>query len=72
MRKSLGIGLPGVTSANISRLARVTIPAGAVARVGDRIELHGVGRLVPFRPNRTGHGSITIAPADALDRPAPG
>ncbi|MEV0133004.1 FAD-dependent monooxygenase [Dactylosporangium sp. NPDC050688] len=71
VRKYLGIGFPGVTSANISRLARVTIPAGAVARVGDRIEVRGVGPLVPFRPNRTGHGSITIAPADALDRSAP-
>jgi 2-polyprenyl-6-methoxyphenol hydroxylase-like FAD-dependent oxidoreductase len=71
VRKSLGIGFPGVTSTNISRLARVTIPAGAVARVGDRIDLRGIGRLVPFQPNRTGHGSITIAPADVLDRSAP-
>ena len=71
VRKSLGIGFPGVTSANISRLARVTIPAEAVARVGDRIEVRGIGQLAPFRPNRTGHGSITIAPADALDRSAP-
>ncbi|WP_433617618.1 FAD-dependent monooxygenase [Dactylosporangium sp. CA-139114] len=71
VRKSLGIGFPGVTSPDISRLARVTIPAGAAARVGDHIELPGIGRLVPFRPNRTAHGSITIAPADALDRSAP-
>ena len=71
VRKHLGIGFPGVTSADISRLARVTIPAGAVARVGDRIEVRGVGPLAPFRPNRTGRGSITIAPADALDRSAP-
>ena len=71
VRKSLGIGFPGVTSANIARLARVTIPADAVARVGEHIELRGIGQLAPFRPNRTGHGSITIAPADALDRSAP-
>ncbi len=71
VRKHLGIGFPGVTSADISRLARVTIPAGAVARVGDRIEVRGVGPLAPFRPNRTGRGSLTIAPADALDRSAP-
>ena len=71
VRKHLGIGFPGVTSADIARLARVTIPAGAAARVGDRIELRGIGRLEAFRPNRTGHGSITIAPADALDRSAP-
>jgi 2-polyprenyl-6-methoxyphenol hydroxylase-like FAD-dependent oxidoreductase len=71
VRKHLGIGFPGVTSANISRLARVTIPADAVARVGDRIELRGIGQLVPFQPNRTEHGSITIAPANALDRSAP-
>ncbi|MEV4141340.1 FAD-dependent monooxygenase [Dactylosporangium sp. NPDC049742] len=71
VRKHLGIGFPGVTSADISRLARVTIPPGAVTRVGDRIELRGIGQLAAFRPNRTGHGSITIAPADALDRSAP-
>lgn len=71
VRKHLGIGFPGVTSTNISRLARVTIPPGAVTRAGDRIELRGIGQLAAFRPNRTAHGSITIAPADALDRSAP-
>jgi 2-polyprenyl-6-methoxyphenol hydroxylase-like FAD-dependent oxidoreductase len=71
VRKRLGIGFPGVTSTSISRLARVTVPAGAATRIGDRIELRGVGQLVAFQPNRTGQGSITIAPADALDRSAP-
>nr|BFE57009.1 FAD-dependent monooxygenase [Dactylosporangium thailandense] len=71
VRKRLGIGFPGVTSAGISRLARVTIPAGAVTRAGDHLELRGIGRLESFRPSRTAHGSITIAPADALDRSAP-
>ena len=71
VRKHLGIGFPGVTSTTISRLARVTIPAAAVTRIGERIELRGIGQLEAFRPNRAGHGSITIAPADVLDRSAP-
>ncbi|MDG6107262.1 FAD-dependent monooxygenase [Dactylosporangium aurantiacum] len=71
VRKRLGIGFPGVTSADISRLARVTIPADAVTRAGDRVELRGIGPLPTFRPNRTAGGSITIAPVDALDRSAP-
>jgi 2-polyprenyl-6-methoxyphenol hydroxylase-like FAD-dependent oxidoreductase len=70
VRKSLGIGFPGITSNNISRLARITMPAGTVTRVGEHIELRGIGQLAPFRPNRTKHGSITITPADALDRSA--
>lgn len=71
VRKALGIGFPGVTSTSISRLARITIPADALSRTGDEIELHGVGSLVPFRPNRTPYGSVTLAPAAALDRSAP-
>jgi 2-polyprenyl-6-methoxyphenol hydroxylase-like FAD-dependent oxidoreductase len=42
-----------------------------LARAGSEIEVRGVGRLVPFRPNRTEHGSVTLAPAAALDRSAP-
>ena len=71
VRKRLGIGFPGVNSNDISRLARITIPAAAVSRVGEDIVLTGVGPLVPFQPNRTERGSITIAPARTLDPSAP-
>jgi 2-polyprenyl-6-methoxyphenol hydroxylase-like FAD-dependent oxidoreductase len=71
VRKALGIGFPGITSSSITRLARITIPADVVSKAGTEIELRGVGRLVPFRPNRTASGSVTLAPAAALDRSAP-
>jgi len=71
VRKQLGIAFPGLTSTNLSRLARVTIPAGAATRDGHGIAIPGVGRLALFQPNLTEHGSVTIAPADALDRSAP-
>jgi 2-polyprenyl-6-methoxyphenol hydroxylase-like FAD-dependent oxidoreductase len=69
VRKQLGIAFPGHTSTNLSRLARVTIPAAT--RDGRGIAIPGVGRLALFQPNLTEHGSVTIAPADALDRSAP-
>jgi 2-polyprenyl-6-methoxyphenol hydroxylase-like FAD-dependent oxidoreductase len=71
VRKRLGIGFPGVTSPDLARIARITIPTDAVTRSRERIDIRGVGSLVPFRPNRTGRGSVTIAPVDALDRTAP-
>jgi 2-polyprenyl-6-methoxyphenol hydroxylase-like FAD-dependent oxidoreductase len=71
VRKQLGIGFPGITSAAITRLARVTIPATAVSRTRDQLDLAGVGAIPFFQPYRTDHGSITIAPARAMDPSAP-
>jgi 2-polyprenyl-6-methoxyphenol hydroxylase-like FAD-dependent oxidoreductase len=71
VRKRLGIAFPGMTSSSLNRVARITIPAHAVSRVGHLIELPGFGQVEQFRPIRTGQGSFTIGPADALDRTAP-
>jgi 2-polyprenyl-6-methoxyphenol hydroxylase-like FAD-dependent oxidoreductase len=71
VRTIAGIAFPGVTSATISRLARVTILAETATRHRRAIELHGIGRFQLFGPTFTGRGSITIAPMDALDRSAP-
>lgn len=71
VRKRLGIAFPGTTSSEISRLARVTIPANAISRRGALLEVRGIGPLLAFRQNRTEHGSVAIAPANALDRSAP-
>jgi 2-polyprenyl-6-methoxyphenol hydroxylase-like FAD-dependent oxidoreductase len=67
VRKRLGIGFPGLTSTTISRMARVTIPAHAVARTGERIDVAGVGSLPLFLPYLTDRGSVTIAPMAAID-----
>jgi 2-polyprenyl-6-methoxyphenol hydroxylase-like FAD-dependent oxidoreductase len=71
VRHHLGVGFPGTTSGEITRIGRVTIPAGAVRRVRGFLEFHGGRRLALFQPNRTGAGSISLAPAVALDRAAP-
>jgi 2-polyprenyl-6-methoxyphenol hydroxylase-like FAD-dependent oxidoreductase len=70
-RKRLGISFPGLTSEEISRMARLTIPADLVTTVGGLLEIRDAGRFTPFQPSRRPHGSITIAPAAALDRAAP-
>jgi 2-polyprenyl-6-methoxyphenol hydroxylase-like FAD-dependent oxidoreductase len=71
VRKRLGIAFPGTTSPFLSRIARITIPAHAVPRLGNRIVLPGVGPQEMFRPIRTGQGTVTIAPAQTLDPSAP-
>lgn len=71
VRKELGIAFPGTTSTNISRLARVTIPAGAATRESSGISIPSIGRLAFFVPYLADRGSVTIAPADALDLSAP-
>ncbi|HEY8458717.1 MAG TPA: FAD-dependent monooxygenase [Actinopolymorphaceae bacterium] len=71
VRKQLGIGFPGLTSTTISRIARVTFPAGAVTRERRGIVVPGIGSLALFLPNVTERGSVTIAPADGLDHSAP-
>lgn len=71
VRKQAGIGFPGFTSDQISRIARVTIPDDGVQRVGDEIELSGTGRFAAFRPNRAPGGGFSITPAAALDPEAP-
>jgi 2-polyprenyl-6-methoxyphenol hydroxylase-like FAD-dependent oxidoreductase len=71
VRKHVGIGFPGVTSPDISRLARVTLPADMATREGDQLRVRDVGALAMFRPHLTDGGSVTIAPANALDRTVP-
>ncbi|GAB3804297.1 hypothetical protein GCM10028798_24390 [Humibacter antri] len=72
VRHQARIGFPGFTSDRIARIARVTIPDDAVARVGDELELSGIGRFATFGPNRAPGGGFSITPAAALDREAPG
>lgn len=61
VRARLGVGFPGVTSPDLARIARITIPSDAVTRGRECIDIRGVGPLVPFRPHRTGRGSVTIS-----------
>ena len=71
VRKALGIDFPGITSDGISRQARVTLPAGTIARTRDQVDLPGVGTVPMFQPVLTGRGSVTLAPMRSLDPSAP-
>ncbi|GAA3243192.1 FAD-dependent monooxygenase [Dactylosporangium siamense] len=66
VRKHAGIAFPGITSDEISRMARVTMPAGEVTVDGGTLTVRGV-RLALLRPNRTATGTITVAPQRMLD-----
>ncbi|MBM7505486.1 FAD-dependent monooxygenase [Agromyces aurantiacus] len=71
VRRALGIEFEGTTSPTISRLARITIPDERIVRHRHELALPDGARLALFRPNVTEHGTITIAPARALDPAAP-
>ncbi len=71
VRKIAGIGFPGFTSDEISRIARVTIPAAQITRRKDAFEIAGVGRVAAMRPNRLPGGGFSIAPMSVLDKTAP-
>jgi 2-polyprenyl-6-methoxyphenol hydroxylase-like FAD-dependent oxidoreductase len=71
VRKHAGIEFPGFTSDEISRIARVTIPAGRITSTRDGFEIPDVGRVVAMRPNQLNGGGFSIAPASVLDSSAP-
>jgi 2-polyprenyl-6-methoxyphenol hydroxylase-like FAD-dependent oxidoreductase len=71
VRKQAGIGFPGVTSASISRIGRVRVPADMIAPGTGEIEVPGVGRLQNMQPVRTPRGSYTVGPLRAVDKDAP-
>ncbi|HVV25124.1 MAG TPA: FAD-dependent monooxygenase, partial [Pseudonocardiaceae bacterium] len=70
VRKRAGIGFPGYTSTEVSRIGRVTLP-GARHAGRDEAEVPGFGRLKLFQPTRTAHGSYSAAPLSQLDKSAP-
>jgi 2-polyprenyl-6-methoxyphenol hydroxylase-like FAD-dependent oxidoreductase len=71
VRKQAGIGFPGFTSDEISRIARVTIPPTRITRAGDGLVIAGVGRVAAMRTNPMPGGDFLIAPAAVLDSAAP-
>ena len=71
MRKDAGIGFPGFTGEEISRIARVTIAPDRITRKKDTFDIAGVGAVAAMRPNQLAGGSFSIAPVRALDRSAP-
>lgn len=70
VRKQAGIGFPGVTSGEISRIGRVTLPAELIVAGTGEVDVPGYGRLRPATRTRTAHGALSIAPLAMLDREA--
>ncbi len=71
VRKQAGIGFPGVTSSEISRIGRVFLPTARIARGGSEVKVPGVGRLRFPGAVRTPRGVYSLAPLAMLDKNAP-
>jgi 2-polyprenyl-6-methoxyphenol hydroxylase-like FAD-dependent oxidoreductase len=67
VRKQAGIEFPGVTSAEISRIGRVRLPATMIVAGTGELEVPGAGRLQPGAMKMAAGGRISIMPLAALD-----
>jgi 2-polyprenyl-6-methoxyphenol hydroxylase-like FAD-dependent oxidoreductase len=71
VRKQAGIGFPGSTSPEISRIGRVRLRTAKIARGGGEVKIPGIGRLKLMGPVRTPRGTYSLAPLAMLDKSAP-
>jgi 2-polyprenyl-6-methoxyphenol hydroxylase-like FAD-dependent oxidoreductase len=70
VRKQAGIGFPGVTSSETSRIGRVFLPTVEIGPGGDTAEVPGVGRVRLMMTTLTPRGAYSLAPLTSLDRSA--
>jgi 2-polyprenyl-6-methoxyphenol hydroxylase-like FAD-dependent oxidoreductase len=70
VRKQAGIGFPGVTSSEISRIGRVLLPTVAVPPGAGEAEVPGVGRVRLMERVQTPRGTYSFAPLASLDKNA--
>jgi 2-polyprenyl-6-methoxyphenol hydroxylase-like FAD-dependent oxidoreductase len=70
VRKQAGIGFPGVTSAEVSRIGRVFLPGAVVSPVSSEVDVPGAGRLKYPAPVSTPRGLYSLAPLAMVDRNA--
>jgi 2-polyprenyl-6-methoxyphenol hydroxylase-like FAD-dependent oxidoreductase len=71
VRKQAGIGFPGVTSSEISRIGRVVLPAVTIAPGGGEAQVPGAGRIRLMGQTQTPRGVFALAPLATLDKNAP-
>jgi 2-polyprenyl-6-methoxyphenol hydroxylase-like FAD-dependent oxidoreductase len=71
VRKQAGIGFPGITSTEISRLGRVILPTAKVVRRGREAKIPGIGRIKLMTQVRTPAGVYSLGLLAALDKDAP-
>ena len=70
VRKQAGIGFPGVTSSEISRIGRVFLPTVQITPDGGHAEVPGVGRVPLMITTQTPRGGYSLAPLTSLDKTA--
>jgi 2-polyprenyl-6-methoxyphenol hydroxylase-like FAD-dependent oxidoreductase len=71
VRKQAGIGFPGTTSPEISRIGQVRLPTAKLTRRGGVVKVPGIGRLKLMGQVRTPRGTHSLAPLTVLDKNAP-
>jgi 2-polyprenyl-6-methoxyphenol hydroxylase-like FAD-dependent oxidoreductase len=70
VRKQAGIGFPGVTSSETSRIGRVLLPTVKTAPGGETAEVPGAGRVRLTLTTQTPRGAYSLAPLTSLDKTA--
>jgi 2-polyprenyl-6-methoxyphenol hydroxylase-like FAD-dependent oxidoreductase len=70
VRKLAGIGFPGITSDEVSRIGRVRLPPSMIVAGTGEVDVPGAGRLQPMRHVKTAGGSYSVAPLASLDKHA--
>ena len=69
VRKQAGIGFPGTTSSEISRIGQVRLPTAKLTRRG-AVKVPGIGRLKLMGQVRTPRGTYSLAPLTVVDKNA--
>src|SRR5580692_6159242 len=70
VRKQAGVGFPGVTSTETSRIGQVRLPTAKLARFGGGVKVPGLGRLKLAGQVRTPRGTYSLAPLARMDKNA--
>jgi 2-polyprenyl-6-methoxyphenol hydroxylase-like FAD-dependent oxidoreductase len=70
VRKQAGIGFPGVTSSETSRIGRVSLPTVKVAPGGGTAEVPGVGQVRLMMTTLTPRGAYSLGQLSSLDKSA--
>jgi 2-polyprenyl-6-methoxyphenol hydroxylase-like FAD-dependent oxidoreductase len=70
VRKQAGIGFPGVTSSEITRIGRVLLPTVVIPPGGGEAEVPGVGRVRLMERVQTARGTYSFATLASLDKNA--
>ena len=70
VRKLAGIGFPGYTTPEVSRIGRVTLPDAVILPGSGEADVPGLGRVRLTQQQRTPRGMYSIAPLTSLDATA--